>query len=286
MPIQLPRRIASTASGAPGATAWLEAGRGPPVILIHGVGLSADVWTRQIEAFAPSLKVIAYDTLGHGRSALPPENAGLDLYVDQLVQLMDGLELPRASFVGHSMGAMIATAAALSVPGRVDRLVALNAVHDRTPEQRARALERADLLDRDGAAATSEDALERWFGPAIKGAFAQERAQVRRWLAAADATGYARAYRVFATSDGTCVGRLEKLSCPALFVTGDLDPHSTPAMSLAMAAAAPLGQAVIMPGQRHMAAFVAPDMCNRIILEFLQNGTLPSDMVTSGNERT
>lgn len=272
--------------GVSAETAWYGTGEGPPVILIHGVGLNADVWASQIVALAPSHRVIAYDTLGHGRSALPPEIASLDDYVGQLFRLMDGLGLPGASLVGHSMGAMIAIAAALEDPARIDRLVALNAVHDRSPDQRAAARERADLLDRGGAAKTSEAALERWFGPSAGGAFAAERAQVRDWLDAVDPAGYARAYRVFATADSAYASRLKELRCPALFITGELDPHSTPAMSLAMAAAAPQGHAVVLPGQRHMAAFAAPDVCNRIILDFLQTGSVPPDLVTNGNEQS
>jgi len=267
-------------------SAWHETGDGPPVILIHGVGLNADVWASQIEALAPSYRAIAYDTFGHGMSALPPEEASLGDYVRQLFRLMDELKLPRASLVGHSMGAMIAIAAALGEPARIGRLVALNAVHDRSPEQRAAARERADLLEGGGLSTTSEAALERWFGPAADGAFAEERAQVRSWLDAVDPTGYARAYRVFATSDAAYAGQLEKLACPALFMTGELDPHSTPAMSLAMAAAAPHGQAAVLPGQRHMAALAMPDLCNRIILDFLQTGTVPPDLVTNGNEQS
>ena len=142
-------------------TAWSEAGDGPAVILIHGVGLNADAWAPQMDALAAAHRVIAYDTLGHGSSALPPESATLDDYVSQLAQFMDALDLPRASLVGHSMGAMIAIAAALRHPGRVERLIALNGVYGRTPEQRAAALERARMVDRNGPAATRETALER-----------------------------------------------------------------------------------------------------------------------------
>jgi pimeloyl-ACP methyl ester carboxylesterase len=267
-------------------SAWYGTGDGPPVILIHGVGLNGDVWARQIEALAPSRRVIAYDTLGHGLSAPPPADAVLGDYVGQLFRLMDGLKLPRASLVGHSMGAMIAIAAAIEEPARIDRLVALNSVHDRSPAQRAAARERADLLDRGGAAITGEAALERWFGPIAEGTFAEQRAQVQSWLDAVDPTGYARAYRVFATSDAAYTNRLEELQCPALFMTGERDPHSTPAMSRAMATAAPHGQAIVLPGQRHMAAFAAPDLCNRIILDFLQAGTVPPDLVSIGNEQS
>jgi pimeloyl-ACP methyl ester carboxylesterase len=257
-----------TSDTAAGATAWREAGEGPAVILIHGVGLNADAWAPQIDALTAAHRVIAYDTLGHGQSPLPPERATLGDYVSQLAQLLDALDLRRASLVGHSMGAMIAIATALRQPDRTERLIALNGVYGRTPEQRAAALGRARLLDRDGPASTRQAALERWFGPAADGAFARERMQVEGWLQAVDPVGYARAYRVFATSD---VGRLDGLACPALFMTGELDPHSTPEMTRAMAAAAPLGRAVVLPGHRHMAAFVAPEICNPVILEFLRD---------------
>jgi flavin reductase (DIM6/NTAB) family NADH-FMN oxidoreductase RutF len=56
---------------------------------------------------------------------------------------------------------------------------------------------------------------------------------------------------------------------PALFATGSLDPNSTPAMALAMAAAAPRGEALILEGQRHMMNLVEPDAINQALRKLL-----------------
>ncbi len=95
------------------------------MVLVHGVGLRGDVWAPQVAAFSTSHRVIVYDTLGHGGSGLPPESAGLGVYVAQLEGLLDALGVACAVLIGHSMGALITTAFAIANPGRVAALAAL-----------------------------------------------------------------------------------------------------------------------------------------------------------------
>src|SRR5436305_9443655 len=87
-------------------TAYIDKGRGDPVLLIHGVGLKAEAWRPQIEAFATTNRVIAIDMLGHGESAMPPLDATLDTYVEQAAALIDELNLGGVTVVGHSMGGL------------------------------------------------------------------------------------------------------------------------------------------------------------------------------------
>ena len=56
-------------------------GSGPPIVLIHGVGMNCAAWAPQIDAFARTHRVVALDVLGHGQSAAPPAAAVLDDYV-------------------------------------------------------------------------------------------------------------------------------------------------------------------------------------------------------------
>ena len=74
-----------------GSTRYLRQGRGDPVILIHGVGMAASIWAPQLAALSPDFDVIAYDMLGHGGSSLPPEEARLSDYSDQLLSLIEVL---------------------------------------------------------------------------------------------------------------------------------------------------------------------------------------------------
>jgi aminoacrylate hydrolase len=100
---------------------------GPPLILSAGLGGSAAYWAPNLEALAAAHRVIAYDHRGTGRSdrALPPGLA-VDMMADDVIALMDGLGLERATLIGHAAGGAIGLAIALSAPERLDRLVVIN----------------------------------------------------------------------------------------------------------------------------------------------------------------
>jgi pimeloyl-ACP methyl ester carboxylesterase len=110
--------------------------------------------------------------------------------------------------------------------------------------------------------------LARWFGDPVPPHLAQA-AEVARWmLLSVNPVGYARTYRTFAQSDRRHEGRLRDLVPPALFMTAECDPNSTPAMSQAMADAAPNGRCKIIPGERHMMTITAPGLVTRELRAF------------------
>ena len=250
-----------------GGTAYVTAGSGEPLVFIHGVGLNADAWHPQIEAFATTNRVIAIDMLGHGGSAPPPEDATLGTYIAQVRQLLDDLDIKAATIVGHSMGGLVALGFALRHSSRTLRVAVLNSVYDRDSASRAAVEARAREIAKRSAVGNVDEPLRRWFGhenadPGII-------SQVRAWLTSVDPQAYAIAYRIFASSDDAFTGRLGALSVPALFATGALDPNSTPAMARAMASAAPRSQALILDGQRHMMNLVDPAAVNQALGQLL-----------------
>jgi pimeloyl-ACP methyl ester carboxylesterase len=99
--------------------------------------------------------------------------------------------------------------------------------------------------------------LSRWFGDEC---VASEPYQlVRSWLTSVDIEAYATAYRAFAEGDDLYAARWPGVACPALLLTGELDPNSTAQMSHDLAAAAPNAEACIVAGHRHMVNMTAPD---------------------------
>lgn len=247
-----------------GKIAWREAGRGAPVLLIHGVGLNADAWEPQIAGLSPRRRVIAMDMPGHGQSDLLPEGAGLADFVGAAAQLVDDLGLGATAVVGHSMGALVALGLALDHPDKVTALVALNAVYCRDPVTRAAVAARAAQLSK-GVVETLGP-IQRWFPEDPNGLLARKCAD---WLRQDDPRGYAAAYRVFATADHAYEGRLGELQCMALFMTGVSDPNSTPVMSDRMAREAPLGRSVSLPRARHMMNLTHPAEVTNTIARFL-----------------
>lgn len=256
-------------SGAFDGTAYRSQGAGETIVLIHGVGMDQRCWQPQIEALSQARRVLTYDMLGHGQSRLPAEGVQLADFAGQLLRLLDHLRIDRAHVVGHSMGALVAIEFALRHPGRCRRLMALNAAFQRSAEQRAAVLERARTLQSEGVAATVDSTIARWFGTPVPARLHAIAALTTDILADVNALGYARAYGLFAASDEVHAQQLQRLAMPALFMTGEGDPNSSPAMSQAMAALAPQGRAEIVPGARHMMNLTDADAVNARLLRFV-----------------
>jgi pimeloyl-ACP methyl ester carboxylesterase len=104
---------------------YVQEGRGPVVVLIHGLGGFAASWRSTIEALAGQVTLLAPDLPGFGRSAKPPIRYGLDFFAGALDAFLETLGVRPLAMVGHSLGAGIALTWALRRPGRVDRLALL-----------------------------------------------------------------------------------------------------------------------------------------------------------------
>jgi len=239
-----------------------------PLIFIHGVGMRGDVLTPQVEYFSNDYQVITYDFLGHGESPLPPEEPVLDDYVEQLNNLLKYLDLSLISLVGHSMGALISVAFALKYPEKVKALVPINIAFNRSEEAQKGVLNRANQILQSNKILNIEQTLERWFKNKTSADDLKKIDKVRNWLGTASPQGYGRAYRLFALSDKVFLNKLSRLRPPVLYLTGDEDPNSTPAMSQQMAQETPNGSSNSLAGEAHMMSYIAADKVNPIIEQF------------------
>jgi pimeloyl-ACP methyl ester carboxylesterase len=125
--VELPRNSVRTGDYN---TNFIEAGKGEPLILIHGGGAGADArgnWKGSLPLFAEAgFRVIAYDMVGFGDSDAPdPANFTYDqdARITQLIAFLDALGLERANIVGNSMGGATALGVAMRRPERLKKLV-------------------------------------------------------------------------------------------------------------------------------------------------------------------
>jgi len=112
---------------------YVEAGTGPTVILLHGLGGSWQNWTFNIGPLSATHHVIALDQIGFGKSDKPMINYRIGTYVDFLDQFYKQLKIERASLVGNSMGGWIAAAYTAAHPEKVDSLVLEDAAGYKPP---------------------------------------------------------------------------------------------------------------------------------------------------------
>jgi len=104
-------------------TYMVDAGDGPPVMLIHGYGDTADGWRRVVPGLLDAgHRVIAVDVPPFGRSGNPDAPMLIDFYKEFFPQLFEQLGLERATVVGHSLGGAIALHLTLQEPQLVERL--------------------------------------------------------------------------------------------------------------------------------------------------------------------
>jgi pimeloyl-ACP methyl ester carboxylesterase len=124
-------------------------GRGPVLLLIHGITNSSASWEPVLAQLARRFTVIAPDLLGHGESAKPRGDYSLGASASLMRDLMVALGHERATIVGHSLGGGIAMQMAYQFPERVERLVLVSSGglgRHVTPVLRAVALPAAEYV--------------------------------------------------------------------------------------------------------------------------------------------
>lgn len=100
----------------------------PVVLLVHATGFHARCWDKTVAALPESLRVIAVDVRGHGRSENTGKIADWHVPAQDLVELVEGLDLTNIIGTGHSMGGHSVTQVAARLPERFTRLVLVDPV--------------------------------------------------------------------------------------------------------------------------------------------------------------
>lgn len=260
---------------APDGTAYDLTGPqdAPAVALVHGLGLARGVWDGLLGALSGH-RVLNYDLYGHGDSGPVPSKASLKLYADQLAGLMDHAGLDRAAVLGFSIGGMINRRFALDHADRLTALVILNSPHDRGEAAQEAVEDRARTVRDQGAMATLDAALKRWFTPAFLAA--SESAQgtppperVKAWRMQADPESYAQAAWVLANGVRELIRPAPPITAPTLVMTCENDSGSTPAMSHAIASEVPGAETEIIPTLQHLGLMERPELFGPPVRAFL-----------------
>jgi pimeloyl-ACP methyl ester carboxylesterase len=103
--------------------AYVKVGKGPALLLLHGLACDHTTWLPVIERLARHHTVIAPDLLGHGQSAKPRADYSVGGYANGMRDLLTVLDIDKVTVVGHSLGGGVAMQFAYQFPERTERLV-------------------------------------------------------------------------------------------------------------------------------------------------------------------
>ncbi|MCD1295345.1 hypothetical protein CUJ83_10070 [Methanocella sp. CWC-04] len=100
------------------------AGKGQPIVFIHGGFVDHDMWAPQVEYFSRKYKVITYDLRGHGKTGgSKKKKYSIELLADDLKALIDALAIEKPVICGLSLGGMVAQAFAVKYPDSLGALI-------------------------------------------------------------------------------------------------------------------------------------------------------------------
>lgn len=147
---------------------YIDAGpaNSPSIIFIHGFPLNKFMWEKQIELLEENYRVIAYDIRGHGRTDSGSDTFSIELFVNDLVGMMDALKIDKTMLCGFSMGGYIALNAIERYPERFQALVLCdtNCAAD-TPEGKEKRLKTIENIRENGIEKYTEESLKKLFSP-------------------------------------------------------------------------------------------------------------------------
>ena len=259
-----------------GTLAIQEAGEGPPVLMLHGLGGTKISFLPTQAALAPDFRTIAVDLPGFGDSDKPlPAAYDARFFAKWVVGLMDALEIDRAHVIGHSMGGRVAIELGMSHPDRIDCLALMTPslawLRDKRWATYLKLL-RPELAVLQPA---PRPVVERFVRAAIPGAKDGWSAAgidefLRSYLTLRGRVAfYAAARNIYLEEGGEFWTRLEAVEARSLFLWGRRDQLSPIGFSRHVRRALPAAEHVVLDCG-HVPQFECPDQTHAAISRFLR----------------
>ncbi|MBN1255421.1 MAG: alpha/beta hydrolase [Deltaproteobacteria bacterium] len=251
-------------------------GEGKCLVLIHGFSDNLTMWYNQVPVFNKQFKVLTYDVRGHGKTEMAGEGFSMELFADDLFNLLETLDIKEACIVGYSMGGRIGLEFAIKHPEMTTGLVLANSGVmgpdvQLTPEQMAGRKEHRqrmmDLVETGKIEIIADTMAENSLSPGFKD---REPAVFQRYKEVKmqnDPTYYPKVMQGTAEAMANPPD-LTKLKCPTLIIAGEYDGIMGEAVITYMAEAIKdVTVKVLSTG--HASAIEAPEAFNQAVLDFV-----------------
>ena len=247
--------------------AYGEAGHGPPLVLLHGLGSSRNDWLLQLPVFIPRYRTVALDLRGHGASPKPPGPYRLNQFAADVARLLQQIDAHPAHVLGISLGGAVAQQLALDFPELVRSLVLVNTAARFVSEswqQRLMGVRRLASVYLFGMERVAEAVAMKLFPK-------PEQAQLRRETVERIRNNDVAAYRatLWAIARFDVRARLGEIACPTLVVAGEADTTVPVESKRQLVERIAHSRLEIVANSGHATPVDQPEAFNRVVTRFL-----------------
>jgi len=235
-----------------------------PVVFIHGVGLTYEIWQPQLDFFK-NYSNLSYDILGHGKSSLTKQNINFDDFSEQLIELINELKIEKIHLVGFSIGSLIARNFATRYSKRLQSLILLGSIYKRSEQQQKIVNERFEQAKKE--LKLSSQALKRWFTDKYLENNPDTYEKISSILSANNMANFLKVYELFVRHKND--EDFEKIYCKTLVMTGENDVGSTIEMSQQLKDLINNSELKIIKDGKHLCGIECADDVNLAIKNFV-----------------
>jgi 3-oxoadipate enol-lactonase len=249
--------------------AYTDAGMGPPLALLHGYPFNRSLWNEQVAALSDSYRVIAPDLRGFGESDASDGPATMNRMAQDVAQLLDQLEIPRAAVGGLSMGGYVALAFYKQFPARVSALVLADTrAQADSEEAKQKRAQQAEKALAEGMAGIADAMLPKLLTPETVSKHPEIVKRVRDMMLKTKPQGTAAALMGMAERDDQ-TELLSQIAAPTLILVGAEDAITPVADSEKMHSAIAGSRLVVLDNAGHVSNLERTELFNASLSEFL-----------------
>ncbi len=244
--------------------------RNPAIVFVHGFPFSRAMWQKQMSALKDDYYCISYDIRGLGEADVESGQYTIDLYVDDLIDLMDEIGVKNAALCGLSMGGYIALQAIDRVPDRFTKLILCDTRAD-SDDNTAIMKRAANIIkiNEEGTDKFVEDFLALCVGADFRNTHQEEYKNIVASCKKSSAIGMKGAQvAMLGRSDKT--ESLSRIAVPTLVICGENDTFTAPALMQELAAKIRGAEFRVIPKAGHLSPVENSTEVNKALLEFLR----------------